>query len=726
MRTLLLSVIAILTLSQNISAAELPPEAYEKNTTDADANALIERAKQLIELINKDPTWANNNKNLTNISNNSRIWTYSAMLGSIGPVAIEEISKATSKARGLKKIVLASALIHAGAPAEGSEIILKAIASTKSSETKILALRSLSIAQSLHSVDKILESISIMFAGEPDIATRIAYADAILKLTTKWGRVTGSSQGAIFRTEAMQFLEESTKSTDDKIVREAALVLGENGFEFMTSGLLKSIALEPTPSGRRARLITSGVRPQWAALLQEVASTLQDGYVDEDKVNPDALFEAAARGMIRSLDDYSDYLSKNDVASMEERLRNAYEGIGTYISVRDNYLVIESPIYNGPAYRAGLRSNDTIIEIDGHATEERTLEENITLLKGPRDTKVKLKVVRSGWSSPHEFIITREEIHVRTVYETLMPGKIGYIRLTRFGENAGLDVKRAVSSLKKRGASALVLDLRDNGGGLLGEAVNVSDVFLSAGKAVVYSQGRSDYAPLKRFYSATEDQTDRMPLAVLINVGTASASEIVTGALQDWGRAVVVGENSYGKGSVQSLIPVRATNHATKIRMTIARYYLPSGRPITKERPVEPNIDIPAAEYKPWESEEIISLKLTEKVDALLREMMGKRKTVVRNIAQNHTLELSDIPGLETLAASSNTNLRADSLISLARVSARSLMADIRGSEYVVDLREDTVLRRGVYELLMSFEAQEKLPGVCRDILAEFAGSEKK
>jgi carboxyl-terminal processing protease len=504
--------------------------------------------------------------------------------------------------------------------------------------------------------------------------------------------------------------------------RGAALVLGENDLETEAYALLKEMAAEPSDDGRRASLILRSVRPSWVELLDEISRKARKAYVNPDEVDRKALVNAAAKGMARSLDDFSDYLDEDAVKSMDEMLGNEYEGIGAWVGMRDSFFTIMSPVYDGPAYRVGLRSLDKILEVDGVKTNDLGFEKSIKHLKGPKGTPVNVKIMRRGWTEPQMFVIVREAIRIDQTYARMLPGNVGYVKLVHFSENAGREVRNHVRLLVEAGAKAFIFDLRGNGGGLLSEAVAVSDVFLDRAdgkRVIVYSVGRPEYAPRRNFFSTTKDASGGRPLSVLVNSGSASASEIVAGALRDWGRARLVGVKTFGKGSVQSLFPLRATGMKTKLRLTIARYYLPSQDCIDKKG-IEPDVKVEDDALAPWESEEIVRLKLHEKVAERMREAYKKAPAHFVAIAESDGKRLGAYAGLGDLADETGARVSDDSLRYIARLAVRRLVADDRGRRFVCDLQEDKVLRRGVYEVLTQLPATDDLPQACREIMDEF------
>ena len=308
----------------------------------------------------------------------------------------------------------------------------------------------------------------------------------------------------------------------------------------------------------------------------EVLQKVQQNYVDA--VEPQALIDAATRGMLRDLDPFSQFLDPRSWDNLKAATQGSFGGIGIVVTVRDNFPTVISPIEGGPAWTLGLRPGDMIVKIDGQSSAGLQVEEVANRLRGPAGSRVTITVRGEGEPEDRDYEITREIIVTRSVpYAFVLEGRTGYLRLANFSENSGSEVRAAMARLESQGASRLVLDLRANPGGLLDQAVDVVEQFVKPGTLVVFTRGRSKGQD-NRYYSAEKHPQLSWPLVVLVNEGSASASEIVAGTLQDLDRALVVGENSFGKGSVQSVYPLRGRDAALKL--TTALYYTPSGRSI--------------------------------------------------------------------------------------------------------------------------------------------------
>lgn len=297
-------------------------------------------------------------------------------------------------------------------------------------------------------------------------------------------------------------------------------------------------------------------------------------YVEE--IDPEKFLHAGIQGMLSALDPYTVFMEKEAGEELQIMTRGKYGGVGMSISIREGWAtVVESPFPSTPAERAGIREGDRIIEVDGVSTKGEKISDTASRLRGKPGTTVVIKIMREGKSEPLEFHIVRAIIKIHDLsYAGIVKDGIGYIKLNRFSKNAGKEVREAVQELKNQGLKALILDLRSNPGGLLESAVKVANVFIPRGELIVFSKGRAEES--NREYRAEDDPVaSDIPLVVLVNGNSASASEIVSGAIQDLDRGVIVGSTTFGKGLVQTVV---ALDRNSALRITTAKYYLPSGR----------------------------------------------------------------------------------------------------------------------------------------------------
>ncbi len=318
-------------------------------------------------------------------------------------------------------------------------------------------------------------------------------------------------------------------------------------------------------------------------LLDRVAVEITQNYVED--VDAKDLIYAGIRGMLKILDPHTQFFEQKQYKELMIGTHGKYGGVGMVIGLREGILTVISPIEGGPAYKAGIQAGDMVVKIEGESTKGITTQEAATKLRGQKGTKVSLTIKREGVEEPLEFTLTRDIITIRSVpYAGIVADGVGYIRLSRFSENAGEEIREALKKIGGRAQKGLILDLRNNPGGLLSQAVDVSDLFLPEGKLVVYTKGRLRGQD-RKFYSRFPPLYGDKPLIILVNGGSASASEIISGAVQDWDRGLILGTRTYGKGSVQTVLkPGRGTAfEGTALKITTAKWYIPSGRCIQKK-----------------------------------------------------------------------------------------------------------------------------------------------
>ncbi|MBI5416872.1 S41 family peptidase [Candidatus Poribacteria bacterium] len=312
-------------------------------------------------------------------------------------------------------------------------------------------------------------------------------------------------------------------------------------------------------------------------LFSDVLSEIQRSYVDEVSAND--LLKGAIKGMLGTLDPHSQFMDKEEYNDLKIQTKGVFGGLGIVVTIKDNILTVVSPIEDTPAFRAGILAGDRIIKIEEEQTKDMTLYEAINKMRGEPGTKINISIYREGHPDLIKYALTRAQIPVASVKYSMLRNKIGYIRLTEFKSKSGEEIEKALIDLEGQGMQALVLDLRHNPGGLLNVAVEVSNKFISRGRLIVYTKGRVEGQNMQ-FFADKEASHPNFPLIVLVNMGSASASEIVSGAIQDWNRGILIGTKTFGKGSVQSIIPL---GESSGLRLTTAKYYTPSGRCIHGE-----------------------------------------------------------------------------------------------------------------------------------------------
>ena len=334
-------------------------------------------------------------------------------------------------------------------------------------------------------------------------------------------------------------------------------------------------------------------------LFSRVMERVRKDYVDGTNITYKELVYGALKGMISTLDPHSEFMEPSQFKDLQDDTQGAFGGLGIVIQTRDDFVTVVAPIEDTPGFRAGILTGDRIIKIDGKNAEKMSVQEAVKYLRGEPGSKVTITVQRPSTGDVKDYTLTRAIIKVDTVKDVngkkefpLGEDKIGYIRITQFGEKTTDELEAALKKLKAQGMQALILDLRWNPGGLLEQAVSVCEQFLPKGQLVVSTEGRNSSQDSMRRAMGKGDVLKGMPMVVLVNYGSASAAEIVSGCLQDLNRAVVLGETTFGKGSVQSILPF---DDGSALRLTTAKYYTPSHK-VIHEKGITPNIIVPTTD----------------------------------------------------------------------------------------------------------------------------------
>jgi len=379
-------------------------------------------------------------------------------------------------------------------------------------------------------------------------------------------------------------------------------------------------------------------------IFTEALSMVKKNYVEDVKTKD--LVYGAIKGMLSSLDPHSSFLSPEAYKEMQAETKGEFGGIGIQIGIKEGMLTVIAPIEDTPAYRAGIKAGDKIIKINNELTKDMSLHDAVDKMRGAPKTSVIITILREGWKETKDFTLVREIIKVKSVKSKLLEDGIGYVKINQFQEQTAADLSTALEKLTQEKMNSLILDLRNNPGGLLNSAVGVTSQFLPPGKLVVYIKGKKGE---KTDYNTTEDKPDyNIPMIVLVNEGSASASEIVAGALKDWNRAVILGTKTFGKGSVQSVIPL---SDGSGLRLTTAIYYTPKGtsiqatgiapdiivkletkeqgkeHPVIREKDLERHLKNNEGEGVPKEPEEMAPIEIEEKEDAQLQRAVDLLKT---------------------------------------------------------------------------------------------------
>ncbi len=687
-------------------------------------------------------------------------WRGSRALEALGDEAVPWVRTALGAESANSRLMAAKTLISLG-ELEGVESSLVALAedSRLPHDRRAAALRLLSDF-STPTAEKAIRAI-LDADGRTDAALRIAAATSLFEI---------SRDRSAAREALLPLLD-----VDDSEAREpAALALARMGlFDGKVKAILRDLELEPSLEGDQARLLLERDRlmrrlekeqdnaplPPNAAneelhqrilnlerelelqndrlsraqgarrvttefpLLADLLDRIEYLYADSDRIDRQKLLVAAAKGMVDSLDPFSSFMDAKDTREFYEGISGEYAGIGAQVGKDpdSDFLQILRPIYKGPAYEMGLLTDDKITDVEGLSTQGLRLDEIVKQLKGTPGTDVKVKVFRRGWKEPKDFTITRRLIHLDSVRHAMLPAEIGYINLAQFGDTAVEEVERALDDLSSQGMRGLILDLRYNPGGYLQAAVDLVDNFVSNTELPIVTQrspsGRFDTT--QKF--ATEKVRGTWPLVVLVNGSSASASEIVSGALQDFHRASVIGEQTFGKGSVQRLLNMpRKINEElggeTTLRLTVQYYYLPSGRSIHAKRDsdgrviekggVKPDVIVEPETIALWRLEAIDKLEeqdlFTEYLDNYYADNHEKFVRIARD---GDGGKIESYPGFEEHFLTRNvSNAPIDDIRYRLRSKIRRRVEDERGRQFACDYNEDRQLQGAIVELIKKLD----------------------
>ncbi|HEY3225443.1 MAG TPA: S41 family peptidase [Planctomycetota bacterium] len=549
------------------------------------------------------------------------------------------------------------------------------------------------------------------------------------------------------------------KTTRRDVKDEAALALASMEVFQATRGHLMEMAKQPGDNGRLARAWlrydaaslqrerAEGRKPVGGdsyELLDEIVAKLKEFYYDEKLIDRDKLIEAAARGMLSSLDPHTAYYDKKMIDDLrKEALEGHYGGIGARVQMRKNaagvsWLTISEPIFSGPAYRAGLRSNDIISEVEGETTADREQSELILKLRGKPGTLVKIKVFRRGWKEPRAYEIKREEVQLETTMSDLLPGGIGYVNYTTFGDLneeknlKGTNIEDQIKALSDQGMKALVLDLRFNSGGYLRTARQIAGMFLEKDQLILTTRARGKELERHEAGRVRVKVPTDVPVVVLVNEFSASASEILAGALQHYKRAVLVGERTFGKGSVQDLKPLESKvikddrgepildergekQYGAAARITIAKWYLPSGKTVDKEKVgdkevggVDPDIKVPSPERDLWKADEFEKIRASGKIEDYLAKRFSEKKDVFEQLAVMDYGDPSKYPGYDEMYATLSTRCTKEEVRELVREFVRKRIQDERKKAFYYDLETDVQLQRAILESCKAIKVEAK------------------
>jgi len=668
-------------------------------------------------------------------SKGSGLWAGIRELEELGRGSAESVRKGLTRADAYVRIAAARVLYGNEKREEALDTLYKVVGGKNSAAKRAAA----DMIASLVGADKGITAPDRRVIAS-NLERQATDSDDGVAQVSLWRALWNLSPANIKPIRELRKIHESADRRDVK--EEAALALAEMDRFDDVRATLKELANEPSDRGRMARayiklkelsddISKRALAPAPATgpmgkydfkLLEEAIDQLKQYYHDDSKVVAEKLIEAAVRGACASLDPYTMYMDEKSIEELKkEALEMLYGGIGARVSMKKDkagraWLTIEEPIFSGPAYRAGLRSNDTIIEVEGEATVGRELGDLVRKLRGRPGTPVKFKVSRRGWTKEKEYTIVREEIRLESTTHRVLPGGIGYIRLATFGDKDIDLVEKAIKDMPDM--KALVFDLRGNTGGYLRTAHRIASYFLDRGQPIVSTMSRGKEQD-KRL--ADGNKLTDVPLIMLVDDGSASASEILAGALQDHKRAVLVGEKTFGKGSVQDLKPMKTTDEKSAIKVTIAKWFLPSGKSVEKDKPadsgVQPDIKAVPPDVDFWKLAEFERLRAGDELDKYLKDI--EDMPLFEKIAESDNADLAVYPKFDAFYESTKTKASKDEVRELVREQIRKRVQDHRGKPLYLDFQTDHVLQRGILEAC-------KLAKVDAKVIKEYGTFAKK
>lgn len=656
------------------------------------------------------------------------LWELAGRLKSQGEDGLPALREAAGRKQPVAaKLALGWALLSLKDFAPGVKVLASVIDGDASPEAKVAAAHILG-EQGRDAAE--IELTRLLLASKDDLVS-VALAEALSYAAT--------TEAAAAKATAT--LVRLANARDAEVRAEAAIALAElDDFRDPVPAMLEGLSAEPTERGRLAakllqmkRLSDLMIREKEYTgslgnpLLNEIKDKIMAYHIDPP-AHEEALVDAAAYGMTAALhktDPFSSYMSAGNWDRFRQHISGSYGGIGAHVAflkddrTGDKMFTVIRPIYSGPAYKAGVRSYDQILEVDGQDIKGKTADEIRDMLRGLPESVVACKIRRRAPDKDEEFLvqIIRGKVELPTVYHELLPGGIGYLLLTGFGETSSAEIEKALVEMEKAEMKALVFDLRGDPGGLMIAARDVADKFLKDDKLIVYSEGRNKKVAPRNEMRTTDPATHPdYPIMLLVNKNSASASEIVAGALQDHKRAVLLGERTFGKGSVQQIMPLEASGRRAILKLTVARYFLPSGRSIHRSEEnrggVIPDIDVP---FEPsWTAESFEKLRAAGDFYRYSFAQWPQNKDKLMELARFDSEDASLYPGFDAWYDGLRVKTDRDSARRLLRQWLRVLTADERGRDWAADLEEDNQLQRAI------IEAGETIPDLDMKSIPEY------
>ena len=436
-------------------------------------------------------------------------------------------------------------------------------------------------------------------------------------------------------------------------------------------------------------------------VLYELIGKVQMYYSEKDDVDTEKLFDAAMKGISEHLDRYSDVFDRESKERWDRHIKSSFVGIGVTIERDDegNFIIV-SPIFGSPAYNAGFKPHDVIATVDGKPVKGLEMEDLRMQITGEENTVVKIGILRKGWKEPKEFPIVRAVITLPVALFKMMPGNVGYLRLLQFSTDSHTEFAKALAELNGQNMKGLVIDLRNNPGGGLQQTLIISDMFIKAGKTLSSMKGREGTPWHGQLWRATfqTPKQPNYPIAMLVNGASASGSELFTGAMQDNGRAIVIGQKTFGKGRGQTIFPLYSSEGERFLKLTVFKYYLPNDECIDGTG-IEPDIPLDVEEIPEWKTEELG--KITDEVlNEYVEEHFKKNEELFKRLAAGDDFNEKKYPGFDKFYKSLKTELDRQDVRRVLRNYIRRVISLEAGKPDSCDLQEDTELQRAIYEVL--------------------------
>ena len=636
-----------------------------------------------------------------------KIWLASSRLEQLGKKVVPLIKQKLETCSEIARVGCAKVLINLGQRDFSIRLLLNILKTGIDDNARIKACTLIGLHGDFELEDELLKILENIFFPK----LKIELAKTLWEIS--------------HNPKATKILKNFLTSDDKELKFCAAIALGEIGNVLSAKLVLTELESEPSYRGRFAKMLlhydrlvnsyekrlskkfkTDKKEITKYPFLDEVIKKIKEHHIKGNKFNTKFFIDAAVKGIMAKIDAHSRFWTREEWDNfVKTAIKEGYVGIGVYTNFYDDKFMIVSPIYWGPSYKAGIRSKDQILEIDGWKVQGKPLKDIVNRIKGKEGTKVKLKIYRKGWTKAKIFEIIRSQIKIPNIYHRKLPGDIGYIKITQFARKTVQNFEQALNQLENKKIKGLIIDLRDNTGGWLTSAVDIVDKFLNRGKLIVYSKGRKDR---KHSYFSTQNNTHpNYPLVILVNSSSASASEIVAGTLQYYKRAKIIGMRTFGKGSVQT--PLELDNRPkARLKLTIAMYYLPDGRCIHNERDLEGNIikhngiapDVEVKIKDEDENEEKIKLEKENAFYKYIKQYYLTNKNLFYDLAKNDQLSTKQYPDFENWYQSLKIKASKQEVRKWLREEIRRYVADIRGKEFICDYIEDKILQKGIMEIL--------------------------